>query len=72
MDGNYFNIAKKEYMKPNFIDNKTGERVLVQNFKVKYQKGERVYFDSNWKRLNVTKLGKVQNIGVRTETKNRI
>ena len=59
-------------MKPNFIDNKTGERVLVQNFKVKYQKGERVYFDSNWKRLNVTKLGKVQNIGVRTETKNRI
>jgi len=59
-------------MKPNFIDNETGERILVQNFKVKYQNGERVYFDSNWKMLNVTKLGKVQNIGVRTETKNRI
>ena len=59
-------------MKPNFLDNNTGEKILVQNFKVKYQNGERVYFDSNWKKLNVTKLGQVQNIGVRTETKNRI
>ena len=59
-------------MKPNFIDNKTGEKILVQNFKVKYIDRERVYFDSNWRRLNVTKLGKVQNIGVRTLTKNRI
>ena len=59
-------------MKPNFLNNKTGEKILVQNFKVKYINGERVYYDSNWKILNVTKLGKVQNIGVRTETKNRI
>ena len=59
-------------MKPNFLDNNTGEKILVQNFKVKYQNGERVYFDSNWRKLNVTKLGQVQNIGVRTETKNRI
>ena len=59
-------------MQPNFIDNKTGEEILVQNFKVKYVEGQRVYFDSNWRRLSVTKLGKVQNIGVRTETKNRI
>ena len=59
-------------MKPNFRDNSTGEKIVVSNFKVKYIEGERVYFDSNWRRLNVTKLGKVQNIGVRTETKNRI
>ena len=59
-------------MKPNFIDNKTGEKIVISNFKVKFINGERVYFDSNWRRLNVTKLGKVQNIGVRTETKNRI
>jgi len=59
-------------MKPNFKDNKTGEKILVQNFKVKYQNGERAYFDSNWNLLNVTKLGKMQDIGVRTETKNRI
>jgi hypothetical protein len=59
-------------MKPNFLDNNTGEKILVQNFKVKYQNGERVYFDSNWNKINVTKLGNVQNIGVRTETKNRI
>ena len=60
-------------MKPNFIDNKTGEKILIYNFKVKYIDGERVYYDSNWRRLlNVTKLGKVTNIGVRTETKNRI
>lgn len=59
-------------MKPNFIDNKTGEKIVISNFKVKFINGERVYFDSNWRRLNVTKLGQVQNIGVRTETKNRI
>jgi len=59
-------------MKPNFIDNNTGKEILVQNFKVKFINGSRVYFDSNWNLLNVTKLGKVQNIGVRTETKNRI
>ena len=59
-------------MKPNFIDNKTGEKIVISNFKVKFINGERVYFDSNWRRLNVTKLGKVQNIGVRTLTKNRI
>lgn len=59
-------------MKPNFIDNKTGEKIVIYNFKVKYIEGHRVYFDSNWRRLNVTKLGKVKNVGVRTETKNRI
>ena len=59
-------------MKPNFRDLDTGEKIVVSNFKVKYIEGERVYFDSNWRRLNVTKLGKVQNIGVRTETRNRI
>ena len=59
-------------MKPNFLDNNTGEKILVQNFKVKFIAGERAYFDSNWKLLNVTKLGKLQSIGVRTETKNRI
>jgi len=59
-------------MKPNFRDLDTGEKIVVSNFKVKYIERERVYFDSNWRRLNVTKLGKVQNIGVRTETRNRI
>ena len=59
-------------MKPNFIDNITQEKILVQNFKVKFIAGERAYFDSNWNLLNVTKLGKMQDIGVRTETKNRI
>jgi len=59
-------------MKPNFRDLDTGEKIVVSNFKVKYIEGERAYFDSNWRRLNVTKLGKVQNIGVRTETRNRI
>ena len=59
-------------MKPNFLDNNTGEKILVSNFKVKYINGERAYFDSSWRRLNVTKIGKMQDVGVRTETKNRI
>lgn len=59
-------------MKPNFIDNITKEKILVQNFKVKYINGDRAYFDSSWRRLNVTKLGKMQDVGVRTQTKNRI
>lgn len=59
-------------MKPNFKCNKSGENILVQNYKLKIIDGNRVYFDRDWKVLDVTKLGKVQNIGVRTETKNRI
>ena len=59
-------------MKPNFIDNSSGEKILIQSFKVKFIAGERAYFDSSWRRLNVTKLGKLQNTGIRTETKNRV
>ena len=59
-------------MKANFKNNETGEKIFVQNYKLKIIEGQRVYFDKDWKLLNVTKLGKVQNIGVRTETKNRI
>lgn len=58
--------------KPNFKDNKTGENIYIPLVRTKYINGLRQYFDSNWNPLDVTKLGKVQNIGVRTETKNRI
>jgi len=59
-------------MKPNFLDIATGEEILISNYKLKIIDGERVYFDANWNKLAVIKLGKVQNIGVRTQTKNRI
>lgn len=59
-------------MKPNYKDNKTGEDIYIPVVRTKYINGERKYFDGNWKKLDVTKLGTVQNIGVRTETKNRI
>jgi len=59
-------------MTPNYKDNKTGERIYIPVVRTKIVNGERQYFDTKWRKLDVTKLGKVQNIGVRTETKNRI
>jgi hypothetical protein len=59
-------------MKPNFKDLNTGEDIVVHNFKVKYIEGERAYFDSNWQRLNVKKLGTISAPAVFTETKSRI
>ena len=59
-------------MKPNFRDLDTGENIVVHNFKVKFVEGERVYYDSNWKKLNVKKLGKISAPAVFTETKSRI
>tara|TARA_R110002074_G_scaffold400116_1_gene594780 strand:- start:694 stop:873 length:180 start_codon:yes stop_codon:yes gene_type:complete len=59
-------------MKPNFKDLDTGEDIVVHNFKVKFVEGERVYYDSNWKKLNVKKLGKISAPAVFTETKSRI
>jgi hypothetical protein len=58
--------------KPNFKENKTGVHIYIPVVRTKIINGLRQYFDSNWNPLDVTKLGKVQNIGVRTETKNRI
>lgn len=59
-------------MKANFKDLNTGKNILIQNFKVKFIEGERVYFDSNWKKLNVKKLGTISAPAVFTETKSRI
>lgn len=59
-------------MKPNFKDNKSGKDIYIARVRTKIIKGARKYFDDKWQPLDVTKLGKVQNIGVRTETKNRI
>lgn len=58
--------------KPNYKDNKTGEKIYIPIVRTKIIDGQRKYFDNKWRPLDVTKLGKVQNIGVRTETKNRI
>tara|TARA_R110002072_G_scaffold127168_1_gene264420 strand:+ start:987 stop:1190 length:204 start_codon:yes stop_codon:yes gene_type:complete len=63
---------KQKTMKPNFKDNKSGKDIYIARVRTKIIKGERKYFDDKWQPLDVTKLGKVQNIGVRTETKNRI
>lgn len=59
-------------MKPNFKDNKSGKDIYIARVRTKIINGARKYFDDKWHPLDVTKLGKVQNIGVRTETKNRI
>ena len=59
-------------MHPNYKDNKTGEKIFISRVRTKIIEGKRTYYDSNWNKLDVTKLGKVQDIGVRTETKNRI
>jgi hypothetical protein len=59
-------------MKPNFKDNKSGKDIYITRVRTKIINGARKYFDDKWQPLDVTKLGKVQNIGVRTETKNRI
>lgn len=58
--------------KPNFKDNKSGKDIYIARVRTKIIDGARKYFDDKWQPLDVTKLGKVQNIGVRTETKNRI
>tara|TARA_R110001592_G_scaffold344632_1_gene635920 strand:+ start:161 stop:364 length:204 start_codon:yes stop_codon:yes gene_type:complete len=63
---------KQKTMKPNFKDNKSGQDIYIAIVRTKIIDGERKYFDDKWQPLDVTKLGKVQNIGVRTETKNRI
>lgn len=59
-------------MKPNYKDNKTGKNIFIPRVRTKIIEGKRTYYDDSWRLLDVTKLGKVQNIGVRTETKNRI
>jgi hypothetical protein len=58
--------------KPNFKDNKSGQDIYIARVRTKIIDGARKYFDDKWQPLDVTKLGKVQDIGVRTETKNRI
>ena len=59
-------------MKPNYKDNKTGKDIYIPVVRTKIVNGERQYFNEKWEKLNITKLGSIQSIGVRTETKNRI
>ena len=59
-------------MKQNFKDSKSGKDIYIARVRTKIINGARKYFDDKWQPLDVTKLGKVQNIGVMTETKNRI
>ena len=59
-------------MVPNFKDNALGIDIYIPRVRTKIINGKRTYYDDKWNLLNVTKLGKIQNIGVRTETKNRI
>ena len=58
-------------MTPNFKHNKTGELLHIPRVITKYEKGERVYYSPDGDRLDVTRLGKMQDLGVRTETRNR-
>lgn len=54
-------------MKPNYKCNKTGELLTILNVRTKIINGERKYFDKKWNPLDVTKLGSMQDLGIRTD-----
>ena len=56
----------------NYKCNKTGKLLSIQKVTTKVKNGKTIYQDYKGKKLDVTKLGEVTKVGVRTDTKNRV
>ena len=60
-------------MKNNFIDLDTGKEIYVSGFRTYIKLGKVVYKNKRGKILNIEKINnKLNKLGVRTDTKNRI